>query len=171
LIQDESARAPAVETGPQPVGERLYDLIGYIREFEAWALENEQLEAWTRLCHGAGVTHAQNLKSYGIAKLRPLVDAIKAWRRERESPIPAAALPIASTATTATTPGPVAGHPPSPGFHAQAWALRGSLSNDAYHKLIVQHGGAPGIINFGLSPEKQQALLADLRGQTQNQES
>jgi phage recombination protein Bet len=158
-------QAPAVEAP----GDRLYDLIGEAREFEEWALESENVQVWTRLCSEANV-NPQNLKSGGLSKMKPFVESIRAWRRAQHA-AQTETIPATAPTATAAPAAPVAEHQPSPGFHAECWALRASMPNETFNALVLKHGGKIGIMNYGLETERQRALLAELRAISTSVES
>lgn len=158
-------QAPAVEI-LTPRGDGLYDMIREVRDFEEWALEAERVGVWNALVASVGITDTRNLKSLGIAGVKPLVDAIRAWRRAQHEieVVPA----VEPTAIPAATQPKVAEHqpppgPPSPNFHAEVWALRSGIPDETFNAVVKKYNGRQGIMNYGLQTDQQQALLADLR--------
>jgi hypothetical protein len=157
-------QAPAVEI-LAPIGERLYDLIAEVREFEEWALESENIAAWNGILALVGIQDTRNLKALGTAKVKPLVDAIRAWRHAQHAVETA---PVVEPTSTAPSRVPVAEHqpppgPPSPNFHAEVWALRSGVPDEQFNAVVRKYNGRQGIMNYGLQTDQQQALLADLR--------
>lgn len=171
----ESVTSPIAQTATQPsvpaLSERpartneLNELIGEIREFEEWALESEQVAVWNSLCASQGIPDARNLRSYGIAGLRPLATAIRMWRSNQNNGAAAPTPPPASDqAQVAASAPPAPSLPPQPRtIHDEVSDLRSLMPGTLLYDTIAKHGGVRGVPNFGLSPEKQGVLLADLR--------
>jgi recombination protein RecT len=156
----ESMTSGAQAPEPKASTNALSELIGEVREFEEWALESGNPELWTRIRAEAGVHDARNLKSLGVVGVKPLVEAIRSYRRSAEQvPAPAPVQVIAPRVQTVDE-----AFPPIPkSFHDQVSEIVKDQDRQLMYDLIVKHGGQRGTFNFSLGLEQQNAFLGELR--------
>ncbi len=151
LKDREKASAPASDAPPkEEPAKRENELNELIRR--ARVFENEDPEAFARLCDRVGI-NSGNLKSGGIAKVRPLVEAIEHVRQTGEFP------PNLASALPAAAP-PAAAGSTRDGLYEDAKRARLFLRDDLFIPLLTRFGGNLDASWYGLEVSNLLGLLA-----------